>query len=259
MQNANSVHLQRIPNFERIPFNADVMDKMSFVAKVCNAALSIRKKNNIKARIPLSSILIAGVSNIIDGMFVDVIKDEANVKFVNFADDLSHFQVKKTANLDAQRIAKRLGKEFQAVLQSAKSGEFVQLGRDIEINGHRIAEGEYEIQLSLEGSDTNYASIDGRYLIILDTNVTDELKNEGIARDFIRAVQNARKEADLELTDHIAIDIFSRSSEINQALEANMDYIKSQVLGKEIEFRNTAEKSENCTAFIEDIYFRIRK
>lgn len=259
MQNINSIHLQKIPSIYDIPLDVDILSTMSFVRKVCNSALSIRKKNNIKARIPLASVLIAGYCDTMNNMFMDVIKDEINVKAINFTDDLSTLNIKKIVHLDAARVAKRLGKDFQVTLQKAKSGEFIQTGSDIEINGHRISESEYEIQLSIEGNDTNYTSIDGQYLVILDINITDDLQNEGIARDFIRAIQSARKDAGLNIADYITIDISSASDEINNALQANLEYIRSQVLGRQIIFHSITEITEGYIAFAENVYFKVQK
>lgn len=255
---ANSVHLQKTPNFQSIPHNENIVEAMSLVRKICNGALSIRKKNNIKARIPLASITIAGNCEAIKNntTLIETIKDEINVKNVIFLEDFSNFSVKKIVNLDASKIAKRLGKNFPAVLQMAKTGNYRQNGINIVINGHEIFADEHEIQLILQNNDTNYTSLDGKYLIILDTQITQTLQNEGIARDFVRSIQNTRKEMGLNITDQISIKIHTQNNEIKVAINENIEYIKEQVLAKNIDF--SQENLENAINFGEDVNFVIK-
>lgn len=255
----NSVHLQKIPNFNAIPYSADIVEAMSLIKKICNAALSIRKKNNIKARIPLSSITIAGNCEIIKNnkLLIETIKDEINVKSIVFLEDFSNFSVKKVVSLNASKVAKRLGKEFQAVLKLAKAGNFENAEQGIKINGHEILEDEFEIQLLLENKSTNYTSIEGKWLVVLEITITQELQNEGIARDFIRAVQNARKENTFEITEKIAITVHSQLPEITHAINENFEYIKEQVLAKSLSFSNS--EIQNGIEFCEGVRFEVIK
>jgi isoleucyl-tRNA synthetase len=254
---ANSVHLEKTPNFNEIPYNAGIVGAMSLVRKICNGALSIRKKNNIKSRIPLSSITIAGKCDSIkqSKMLIETIQDEINVKEVIFLEDFSNFAVKQIVNLDSSKTAKRLGKEFQAVLQMAKKGIFEHLGKNIKINGHEIFADEFEIQLVLEDS-ANYTSVDGKYLIILDTKITQTLQNEGIARDFVRAIQNARKDASLNVADYIHIEVNAKSHEFEEAINENLEYVKLQVLATNVNFIKC--EIQNGVVFGEDASFTIK-
>lgn len=233
-----SIHLSRLPLVDGIPFNQDVISNMEFIRKVCSAMSSIRKKNNIKARLPLQSGKILGKNLEFSPELLEIIKDEANIKTVQVLEDFSSFNLQTLINIDAKKVAKRIGKDFQKVLKKAKEGTFVQLQNGIEIEGHVIQDGEYEIQLKLEGDAENYTSIDGKFLIMLDTQITPELEAEGVARDFIRAVQNARKEDGLDISDQITLKVSFKSNalEVKNAIEKNSSFVCSQVLAKEIFF-----------------------
>lgn len=252
-----SVHLQKTPNINEIPYNENVVGAMSLVRKICNAALSIRKKNNIKARIPLACVTICGNCEIIknNNIYLETIKDEINVKEVVFLEDSGNFAIKKVVNLNSAKVAKRLGKNFQAVLQQAKAGNYENFGSNISINGHEIFQDEFEIQLVLQNEATNYTSIEGRWLVVLETEITPALQNEGIARDFVRAIQNARKEAGLNIANYINLEIYSHSPEIKEAIKANLEHVSLQVLAKNVNFVNV--EIHNGIAFGEDAVFKI--
>ncbi len=238
-----SVHLQKFPEFQSIPFSEDTIKQMEFIRKICNAGLSIRKKNNIKARLPLSSILIAGDNILLNDELKNLIQDELNVKKVIFQSDLSQFDCTKIINIDASKVAKRIGKDFQTVLKQAKQGIYSELSDNqsrigiIEIAGYEIANDEYEIQIKLNSLDENYTSLDGKYLIILDTKITKDLEMEGTARDFVRMVQNSRKERSLEITQKITLNLnFNGENITKEAILANIDYINEQILASSVSF-----------------------
>ena len=248
-----SVHLQKFPEISSIPFSQEIIDKMEFVRKICNAGLSIRKKNNIKARLPLNSITISGENFALNQELQNLIQEELNVKNVIFENDISKFDCTKIINIDASKVAKRIGKDFQTVLKQAKQGIYNEVEDGIEISGHNIFKSEYEIQIKLNSDEENYTSLDGKFLIILDITITKELEMEGIARDFIRMVQNERKEKNLELSQKISLILnFSQENLTKEAIFANIEYIKEQVLATNIQLENASG-----TVFNEELSFEI--
>ena len=248
-----SVHLQKFPQTAPIPFSQQTIDKMEFVRKICNAGLSIRKKNNIKARLPLNAISIFGKGTNLNHELQELIKDELNVKNVTFGNDFSQFDCTKIINLDASKVAKRIGKDFQTVLKQAKQGVYDEAENGIIIANHKISPDEYEIQIKLNSAEENYTSLEGKFLIVLDITITKELEMEGIARDFIRMVQSNRKEKNLELSQKISLVLnFSQENLTKEAIIANIEYIKEQVLATSVQLEPT-----NGTVFNEDLSFDI--
>lgn len=248
-----SVHLQKFPQTAQIPFSQEIIDQMEFVRKICNAGLSIRKKNNIKARLPLNSITISGEGFVLNQELQTLIQDELNVKNVIFENDISKFDCTKIINIDASKVAKRIGKDFQTVLKQAKQGIYNEVENGIEICGHNILKSEYEIQIKLNSAEENYTSLDGKFLIILDITITKELEMEGLARDFIRMVQNNRKEKNLELSQKISLILnFSQESITKEAIFANIEYIQEQVLATNIKLEQISG-----TVFNEELSFEI--
>jgi len=248
-----SIHLQKFPKISSIPFSQEIINQMEFVRKICNAGLSIRKKNNIKARLPLNSITISGECFALNQELQTLIQDELNVKNVTFENDISKFDCTKIINIDASKVAKRIGKDFQTVLKQAKQGIYNEVEDGIEISGHNIFKGEYEIQIKLNSAEENYTSLDGKFLIILDITITKELEMEGVARDFIRMVQNNRKEKNLELSQKISLILnFSQESVTKEAIFANIEYIKEQVLATDVKLEQISG-----TVFNEELSFEI--
>lgn len=249
---SKTVHLQQLPVIDLIPHDEQIIQKMDFIRKICSSALSIRKKNNIKARVPLQSLTVLGIDAVFDQKFIELIKDEINVKDVSFLKNLTDMNVKTIINIDAKKVAKRIGKDFQEVLKQAKQGLFLKKGDGVEVAGHYIQDDEYEINLKLENQEENYTSFDGKYLVILDTIITKELEMEGIARDFTRAIQNARKENGYNISDQITLKVHfgNTTLEVNSlerdAILANIDYIKFQTLTKEFENVNYQCKNLFC-------------
>ena len=248
-----SVHLQKFPEISSMTFSQEIIDQMEFVRKICNAGLSIRKKNNIKARLPLNSITISGEGFVLNRELQNLIQDELNVKNVILENDISKFDCTKIINIDASKVAKRIGKDFQTVLKQAKQGIYNEIENGIEISSHNIFKGEYEIQIKLNSAEENYTSLDGKFLIILDITITKELEMEGLARDFIRMVQNNRKEKNLELSQKISLILnFSQESLTKEAIFANIEYIKEQVLATDIKLEQISG-----TVFNEELSFEI--
>lgn len=250
-----SVHLAKLPNINEIPLNESIISSMEFIRQICSAISSIRKKHNIKARLPLQKVEIIGKDLELSNYLLDIIKDEANLKEVNVLGTFEDLNVQTNINIDAKKVAKRIGKDFQKVLKQAKAGVFEKTKNGISIEGHEIFEGEYDIELKLNSDAENYISLDGKYLLILDTKITPDLEMEGIARDFIRAVQNARKEEGCDISDEITLKVHFKSDtfEVHNAINSNAQYIKTQVLAREI----TTVKESLKHLFSNDITFEV--
>tara|TARA_B100001123_G_scaffold14323_1_gene16297 strand:- start:7746 stop:10835 length:3090 start_codon:yes stop_codon:yes gene_type:complete len=202
-----SVHLADWPLVGALPNDAELVDTMDRVRQVCSSALALRTTNKLRVRLPLSLLRVVAVDAQRLADFTDVIRDEVNVKEVDFTDDVAaHGRFEVVVN--ASVAGPRLGKDVQTAIRAVKAGEWTRTldGRMV-AGGLELLEGEYESKLVSRdpGATAELPSSSG--LVLLDTTVTPELAAEGIARDLVRTVQQARREAGLDVSDHIALTI----------------------------------------------------
>ena len=223
-----SVHLSDYPTLGAINLDDALVEKMDFIQELCSAGKYIREDKNLRNRLPLSSLTIVGAELSAD--YQEIIKDELNVKEVKFDNDLSSYAT-KTVYLYTPLLGKSLGKDMGAVMGAYKQGKW-ELNADgtLAIAGLTLKNDLFEIRLDMKDGVAGRSFADNKAVITLDTNVTDELKREGMARDFIRLVQTMRKEKDFNISDRIELSYSSNDSELVKAVEDNKAYICEQVL-----------------------------
>ena len=176
------------------------------------------------------SMTIAGVDEAELAEFTDIIKDEINVKEVGFAADVLAVAT-KFLYLKTPLIGKRLGAYMKDIMSASKTDAWT-LREDgtLFIAGQVLNTDEFELRLVLKDGLKGQALPDNTAVVQLDTQVYPELEKEGIARDFVRMVQNLRKEKDLNVSDRIIVRYEASSDLIDEALQQNKDYIMEQVL-----------------------------
>ncbi|MEO5898773.1 MAG: isoleucine--tRNA ligase [Ilumatobacteraceae bacterium] len=201
-----SVHLTDWPDSSVIPADGELVAAMDLARDVCSSALRLRKSHQRRVRQPLESVRIAVAGAERLRPFVDLIADEVNVKHVELSDDVA-----AVARYDLQvtpsAIGPRLGKQTQQVIKAVKSGDWTREGDVVVAGGTPLFEGEYSLRLVVDGdgASTPLASEGG--VVLLDTEVTPALAAEGTTRDLIRLVQQARRTADLHVSDRIALSL----------------------------------------------------
>jgi isoleucyl-tRNA synthetase len=226
---SESVHLQDWPDVGSFAVDAALVERMDLARAVCSAAASVRTARSFRNRLPLAKLTVAHKDHAKLAPLRDVIAEEANVKEVVFADDPVAFG-SEVLVVNPRVVGKRLGSAMQAVLAEARLGQWKRLGDGaVEVAGNRIEAGEYEIRFQpKEGLAA--APFDGNAgVVVLDTNVTQELEREGLARDFIRLVQVARKDAGFNVSDRIAIEV-KAGPEGAAAIAAHLDDVKRETL-----------------------------
>ncbi|MBZ9939094.1 isoleucine--tRNA ligase [Mesorhizobium sp. BR1-1-16] len=204
--NGESVHLADWPDAQALVADAALVERMDLARTVASAAASIRTVKNLRTRLPLRSLTVAHPGFEKLALLKDVIADEVNVKEVVLSADPSAFGAIVLA-VDP-KIGKRLGKALKDVLAAARAGQWTALGEGrYAVAGETIEPGEYELRFKAnDGLDA--VSFDGAAgVVVLDTHVDEALEREGIARDFIRLVQVARKDAGLNIADRIHIEV----------------------------------------------------
>lgn len=223
-----SVHLTDWPDVETLPANTSLVEDMDRVRDVCTAALFLREENGLRTRLPLASLVVAGRNAERLAPYVDLIKDEVNVKEVLLSDNLAEhaeFVLKPIGRI----LGPKLGGDVQKVLAAARNGEWTKVGDDVQVAGHTLSSTEFDLSLRPKEGSVGQALRSNDAVAILDTHITAELKAEGQARDLVRLVQQARKDADLNVTDRIALNIQADTS-LEEALMAHEAWIAAQVL-----------------------------
>ncbi|GAB4149212.1 MAG: isoleucine--tRNA ligase [Planctomycetota bacterium] len=228
-----SVHLSDWPDASALPADPELVLAMDRIRDACSVGLSLREAHRLRTRLPLSRVTLAGLGELRD--HADLLKDELNVKDVEFADDVERF-AEFQLRVQARTLGPKLGPDMKRVLAATRSGDWKRLadGR-VEAGGVVLDEGDYELKLvPRPGLVSGSLSTDDA-VVVLDTAITPELEAEGMARDFVRLVQQARKDAGLHVSDRIAVAV-EAAAEAVPALRKHLGYIASQVLARTLEF-----------------------
>ncbi|MEY4494560.1 MAG: hypothetical protein RL570_675, partial [Actinomycetota bacterium] len=244
-----SVHLESWPDASKLPHDAALVEAMDQVRTVSSVASSLRKAASLRVRLPLAKLTV--VTKNVAGLnqFAEIIAEELNVKHVELVemslDSTTEFGVIKRLTVNSRAAGPRIGKSVQAVIQAAKSGDWSEIDGTAVVGGIALIEGEYEIDLvadtstSSDGEVTDHIGIlpSGGFLI-LDGKVSAELAAEGLARDVIRAVQSARKDADFDVSDRIKLTL-KAEDDVLAAVAEHSDLVKSETLTVELETVST--------------------
>ena len=210
---------------------------MDFVRAVCSTAKSVREDHKLRNRLPLASMTVAGnnAERLTD--YVDLIKDEVNVKKIVFGKDVSDL-ADKTLYIITPLVGKRLGRFMKDILAASKTNEWTQnADGTLSIAGQTLNPEEFELRLNLKDGNAGQALPDNTAVVVLDVTLYPELEREGIARDFVRIIQQKRKDSGFDVSDRIKVAYTSADRTVLDALKENKDYISEQVLAVAFEER----------------------
>ncbi|MCT4552544.1 MAG: isoleucine--tRNA ligase [Alphaproteobacteria bacterium] len=244
LTNEESVHLTLYPQIE-LDFDKSLAERMDKVRNICSASKNIREEEELRNRLPLQDIKIAG-TNLQDLKdLLDIIKEESNVKKVILEDNFSEYADKFLYVL-TPIVGKRLGKYLGQIIPASKKGEYEILDGKCHIAGQILNENEFEERLQLKDGIKGRALPDNTAIVILNTETTAELEKEGLARDFVRTIQDIRKAKDFNISDRIEIDFNTSDELLKEAIKENANYISEQVLAISINEKNgfNGEKTE---------------
>lgn len=259
--NNESVHLTCFPKHDPSLIDKNLEDRMDIAQKISSMILGLRRKVNIKVRQPLNKIMIPVLNDNFKKKF-DAVKElilsEVNVKDVEYITDTSDILVKKIKP-DFKSLGPRYGKLMKSIA-SAIAEMSPENITELEKEGRfeLIADGE-SILLTLEDVEISSEDIpgwlvtnEGQLTVALDVTVTYELKEEGIAREFINRIQNLRKESGFNVTDKIYVQIQKQES-INTAIEKYADYIGSQTLALSVVLVDKLKDEEAYHLELDDV------
>ena len=203
-----SVHLADWPSAGELPRDDGLAAAMDRVRQVASAALSLRKAGGLRVRLPLARLTVAAADAQLLAPFVDLLRDEVNVKDVQLSTDVAaHGRFEIAVN--ARACGPRLGGDTQKVIRAVKAGEWeARADGTVLAGGIELLPGEFTERLVPAGTGSATTALPGNTgLVALDTAVTPELAAEGTARDVVRVVQQARRDAELDVSDRITLTL----------------------------------------------------
>ena len=258
---AESVHLSDFPVADESKIDTDLVEKTHLAQSITSMVFSLRKKENIKVRQPLQKVMIPVLDKKTESQILavaDLIKQEVNVKELQLinAEEASTLIVKQIKP-NFKVLGAKLGKDMKTVgaeISAMSSEQIATLEKEGKMNiaGHEITIDDVEI-LTKDIPGWTVTS-EGRITVALDLTVTDELRAEGVAREFVNRVQNLRKDKDFDLMDRISIQL-EENNPFKSEINANNSYISAEVLANNIEFVNSLSQADEIE--INDVYFKI--
>lgn len=256
-----SVHLAKFPEADESFIDSDLEIRMGMAQKITSMVLALRRKVNIKVRQPLQAIMIPAVDdeqkNHIEAV-KDLIKNEVNVKELRFVEG-SGVLVKKV-KCNFRTMGKKFGKLMKgiaAAMNNLSQEEISQLqttgSYELVVEGQKAVVEATDVEIISEDIPGWLVSNEGNLTVALDVELSDELLNEGMARELINRIQNIRKEIGLEITDRINVTL-SPDSKVEAALAGFADYIKAQVLADNV----CIADNDGIATEIEDLNINIK-
>jgi isoleucyl-tRNA synthetase len=261
-----SVHLTDLTKAEEKIINVDLEQRMEMAQKISSMILSIRKKENIKVRQPLQRIRIPVLDKEMQTR-VEAVKDlilaEVNVKEIEFVDE-SQTTIVKQLKLNFKTLGKKCGPNMKAVQAYAQTW-YTAIITEIERTGKFVVKVN-DAEIVLETEDVEIIPVDipgwkvannGPLTVALDVTITDDLKQEGLAREVVNRIQNMRKDKGFEVTDKILVKI-QQNANLDTAIKNNLSYICSETLTGDLQLvqnlsatnANTIEVDELITTLI---------
>ena len=233
-----SVHLADWPDASSLPRDNELVAQMDIVREVCSAGHSVRKAKDLRARLPLASVTVAGPRALSLEPYGDLIADELNVKEVYLRSDVSEV-ADHVLQVNPSALGPRLGAATQQVIRAVREGSWTRTPEgDVEVAGHVLGHEEYLLSLVPKDPEASRALPANDGVVSLSLGVTPELAREGLARDMVRQVQVARKTAGLDVSDHIRLVLYfpPHEPELRHAAEAHRELIAGETLADEIVF-----------------------
>jgi len=264
-EQVESVHLADYPEANPSLIDKSLEERMSLAQDISSLVLSLRKKTGINVRQPLNKILLP----VLDNLFIekvekvkDLILSETNIKNIEYIKDAEGI-IRKKIKPNFKTLGPKVGKDMKVVGSAITELNAFQI-QELEANKILILPGlDYtigldDVEITAEDVEGWQVANLGRLTVALDIQISPELKQEGIARELVNRIQNLRKNIGLEVTDKIIVNI-SFQTEICEALENNLDYIRSEILAEKLSCQNDLNVGEEVTIGDQKVSISIQK
>ncbi|WP_277959457.1 isoleucine--tRNA ligase [Frigoribacterium faeni] len=232
-----SVHLTDWPDASAFPADDALVAAMDAVRAVASSGLALRKAQGLRVRLPLARLTVVTPDPAGLEAFADIVRDELNVKQVVVTrlteESLGEYGVTRKLTVNARAAGPRIGKQVQQVIPAAKRGDWQPAGENVVVGGVELLPGEFTLELAVADASSALAFVGDGGFVLLDTATTPELEAEGLARDVVRAVQQARKTADLDVSDRI-VTTLTTDAVAAAAVEAHRELISRETLTTEL-------------------------
>jgi isoleucyl-tRNA synthetase len=241
---ARSVHLTDWPDASDLPADDELVAAMDRAREICSVASGLRKASGLRTRLPLADLTVVSTDAAALEPFGAIVAEEVNVRTVTLVDlgsaRESDFGISTKLIVNARAAGPRLGKDVQLAIKGSKMGDWsVSQDGAVTAGGLALVEGEYSLETVVADTEGGEADSPGASrvtgmlpqngFVVLDTTVTPELAAEGLARDVIRAVQQARRDAGLDVSDRISLTV-SGDDEVWAATVAHEKLIMLETL-----------------------------
>ncbi len=261
LTNGDSVHLADYPVEDNNLIDEAVEERMDLVRDVCSLGRFAREEVNIKVRQPINSLILPKSDEMIIGDLLPVIKEELNVKEVMFKEDMTEY-LEYIVKPNFQVLGKTLGpkiKELQNVLSKLTSNEIAKInesGLTVKLDGEDFELNNENTLISIKQKEGYASTSNNKTIVVIDTELTEELILEGLAREFVRKVQSLRKEADFVITDHIKV-YYNGTDQVDKMLAMYKDYVMNEVLGDEL--IKDISLTDKCELNDEEAYIKVER
>lgn len=233
-----SVHLTDWPDASEFPADHDLVMAMDRVREVASAGLALRKAQGLRVRLPLANLTVVVPAMPTIPELTDILREELNVKTVSVVElreeSVGDYGITRRLSVNARTLGPRIGGQVQQVIAATKAGDWSVVDGVVTAGGIALEEGEYDLVLDVADTAVAVAFLGNAGFVVLDTVVTPELEAEGLARDVVRAVQQARKDAGLDVSDRIRLEIIGDGVAV-LAMREHQDLIAGETLAVELE------------------------
>jgi isoleucyl-tRNA synthetase len=248
---AESVHLSSFPVFNKALIDSALEKRMAVAQKLSSMVLGLRRKVNIKVRQPLNKMMLPvsdpGFKEQVEAVKMLVL-NEVNVKDIEYITDTAGILVKRIKP-NFKTLGPRFGKLMKEVSSAITAMDQQQIAAfektqvyEFELGGERVQISTEDVEIISEDIPGWLVANEGSITVALDINITEELRQEGVARELINRIQNIRKESGFEVTDKIQV-LIEKHEMINSAVEIHGKYIGSQTLAESVSLADSLENN----------------
>ena len=257
-----SVHFTDYPKYDSSLIDSEIEERMDLVRNLISLGRNVREEAKIKVRQPISEVILDGKKEKIIGDLVDLIKEELNVKDVKFAKKLDNY-INFIVKPNFKEVGKVLGpkiKLFQETLADLKVNDKIKLGNNksvkISLDGEEFVVTPEMVDIRVESKEGFNASHEGDNFIILNTTLTGDLINEGLARETISKIQQIRKNNNFDIADRVVVS-YEANKEYTDSIKDYLDFIKDETLA--LEFNEVSNLTDEYDINEYKVKFKVAK